>query len=673
MVSEKKISNRLANEKSPYLLQHVYNPVDWHPWGEEAFAKAREEDKPVFLSVGYSTCHWCHVMAHESFEDARTARALNEAFICVKVDREERPDVDHVYMSVCQALTGSGGWPLTVLMTPDQKPFWAGTYLPRTSRHGRMGLMELTEAIRSAWRDDREKLVSAGDRIAAFLHGQSEGQTEGAQPDQKLVEEGAQIFARSFDKRFGGFGPAPKFPSPHNLVFLLRYAALSGDDSARAMAEHTLLAMYRGGIFDHVGGGFSRYSTDEKWLAPHFEKMLYDNALLTYAYAEAYQMTGREIYRRAAGRTIGYVLRELTHAEGGFYCGQDADSEGEEGKYYVFTPGELTQVLGQEDSRAFCDWFGITQAGNFEGKSIPNLLSNSHFEERNPRMEALSEKVYAYRAARTPLGKDDKVLTSWNALMIAALAKSARAFGADAYRAAAARALAFIEKNLMDGERLRVRFRDGEAAHDGHLDDYAFLAFALIEMYETTFDVSYLERAARLAARMTGLFAGGEAGGFFLTASDGERLIARPKEVYDGALPSGNSVAGYVLHRLFKLTAQEMWRDAAEGQLAFLSGAAKDYPAGHAMALVAVMGEVYPSEELVCVTSGPGAPAELAGFLKKTVLPNRTVLVKTPENAEVLAGLAPFTREYPIPDGGSAYYLCKEGTCRPPVADPNSF
>ncbi|MGE4548150.1 MAG: thioredoxin domain-containing protein [Intestinibacillus sp.] len=658
--------NHLRTEKSPYLLQHAGNPVDWYPWGTEAFARAKAEDKPVFLSIGYSTCHWCHVMAHESFEDAEAAAALNRDFICVKVDREERPDIDAVYMKVCQALTGSGGWPLTVLLTPEQKPFWAGTYLPKTGRYGMMGLLELLAAVKRQWDGGRARLLEAGDEIAALLRQEPSGASP-AEPDRALLRRAEGLFRQSFDARWGGFGAAPKFPAAHNLLFLLRYAALEHAPEVQEMAGHTLVQMYRGGLFDHVGGGFSRYSTDEKWLVPHFEKMLYDNALLACAYAEAYGQTGRPLYRRVVSRTLDYVLRELTDGQGGFYCGQDADSDGVEGKYYVFTPAEVRQVLGEADGAAFCAWFGITEAGNFEGKSIPNLLGNARFEAPDARMDALCDRLCAYRPSRTRLHRDDKVLTAWNGLMIAALVRAGRALGDPAYLAAARKAERFLAENLAlpDG-RLRLRWREGEAANDGQLDDYAFYAFALLELYAATFEAGYLTGAARLAKHILTHFAD-EDGGFFLSAADSEALIARPKEIYDGAMPSGNSVAAAVLDRLARLTGETVWQEARDRQFRFLAGAIGAYPAGYTASLLAFMGVLYPSRELICATAGEGAPEELQALLQSCAVPGLSVLVKTRENQRMLAGLAPFSADYPLPETGAVYYLCQNGACAAPT------
>ncbi len=652
------MSNRLSGERSPYLLQHAENPVDWRPWGEEVFQEAKRAGRPVFLSIGYSTCHWCHVMAHESFEDEAVARAINASFLPVKVDREERPDVDAVYMAACMAMTGSGGWPLTVLLTPEQKPFWAGTYLPKTQ------LLRLIDEAARLWRDDRAAVLSAGEALTAHLR-QEEKNRSGA-PRREIVSRSADEFARSFDREWGGFGPPPKFPTPHNLIFLLRYARLTKDTQAGEMALRTLDAMYRGGLFDHVGGGFSRYSTDGCWLVPHFEKMLYDNALLALAYTEGCQHTHRPLYREIVRRTLDYVLRELAGPQGGFCCGQDADSDGVEGKYYTLTPGELISVLGKPDGSRFCQWYGVTPAGNFEGKNIPNLLDQPRFDQEPEGMSGLRERVYAYRLKRTALHRDDKALTAWNGLMIAALARSGLVLDDPDYLDAARRTANFLDAHLTapDG-RLLARWRDGDAAHPGKLDDYAFYAWGLLELYRVTFDPVYLARAVELADHLLNLFFDWKHGGFYPYASDGEQLLTRTKEAYDGAMPSGNSVAALLLSRLARLTGEKRWREAADLQLSWLAGAAGDYPAGHSFAMLAFLEELWPSAELV--VTAREVPAELLTFLRKTPRPELTVLVKTPERTDALAALAPFTGNYPIPEQGARYYLCRGGSCARPV------
>ena len=659
------MANRLYKEKSPYLLQHGENPVDWYPWSEEAFQKAEQEDKPVFLSIGYSTCHWCHVMAHESFEDQEVAEILNREFISIKVDREERPDIDAVYMSVCQALTGSGGWPLTIIMTPQQKPFFAGTYFLKKGTYGRMGLTDLLERVAFLWKENREELIEAGNEITAAINLNHTG--SGKEPDRKLAERAASQLARIFDVKWGGFGQAPKFPTPHNLLFLMRYGSTIQEAGVMKMAQVTLEDMARGGIHDHIGGGFSRYSTDEKWLVPHFEKMLYDNALLLMAYVKAYQHTKKEFFADVAHRTAQYILRELTSKEGGCYCGQDADSEGVEGKYYVFTPDEVKYVLGKEDGEEFCRIYDITEEGNFEGKSIPNRIRSSEdsWEHNDSRLK----KLYGYRLNRTHLHKDDKILLSWNGWVIVALAQAGLVLDERDYLNAAIRIQQFIESKMStENGRLYLRYRDRDAAHVGQLDDYVVYALALLELYRTTLDADFLQNAISRVNKMVEYFEDKEQGGYFITASDGEQLIARPKETYDGAIPSGNSVAAMVLQRLASLTGELKWQEAAQRQIQFLTDKISDYPASSCFGMLAMMDALYPHRELVCATSD-GLPADLIDFLRARPADDLHILLKTTENEDQLNQCVPFTADYPIPKQGTIYYLCEDGACKAPVSD----
>ncbi len=657
------MANRLTKEKSPYLLQHKENPVDWYPWGEEAFRKAKQEGKPIFLSIGYSTCHWCHVMAHESFEDEKVAEILNRDYICVKVDREERPDIDAVYMSVCQAVTGSGGWPLTIFLTPEQKPFFAGTYFPKHGRYGQFGLVELLERVAYLWKNERQELLRAGNEITQAINQSQSG--SGQEPDRAIVETAYNQLKRRFDHKWGGFGTAPKFPTPHNLLFLMRYAHAMQEPDALKMATVTLDDMAWGGIHDHIGGGFSRYSTDEKWLVPHFEKMLYDNALLLMAYVTAYQHTKEESFADVAHRTADYILRELTDEQGGFYCGQDADSEGVEGKYYVFTPEEIKKVLGETHGAEFCRLYDISDSGNFEGKSIPNRINAAEddWDRDDPRLR----KLYDYRLQRTQLHKDDKVLLSWNGWTIIALAKAGQALGEKRYLDGAIKAQQFIRKEMTDeNDRLYLRWRDGEATNAGQLDDYGVYALALLELYRVTLDAAYLQEAIHREEQMIELFEDKEQGGYFMTASDGEQLIARPKETYDGAIPSGNSVAAMVLQRLAVLTGEIKWQDASDRQMAFLTASVGQYPASSCFGVLAMMDALYPHRELVCAAQD-GLPDELLQYLKEDPADDFQVLLKTESNAEVLAQCAPFTRDYPIPETGAMYYFCENGACKAPV------
>jgi len=655
--------NRLIHERSPYLLQHAQNPVDWRSWGKEAFAEAGREDKPVFLSIGYSTCHWCHVMGRESFEDEEVARVLNRAFIPIKVDREERPDVDAVYMEACQTLTGSGGWPLTILTTPDQRPFWAGTYLPPRSRYGQLGLVELLEEVERLWRTDRKRLLDLGRQITDHVS-QAMRTGEGKRPDRELPRAAAAQLQRSYDRENGGFGGAPKFPTPHNLLFLMAYGEREGDASALEMAEASLAQMARGGLFDHIGGGFCRYSTDRRWLVPHFEKMLYDNALLAWAYLDAFGRTGREFYRETACRTLDYVLRELRLPGGGFACGQDADSGGEEGGFYLLTAGEVDKVLGETEGRSFRRWYGITEEGNFQGKNIPNLLENPDYSWTYPGLAAQRDKLAAYRRERMELHRDDKVLTSWNGLMIAALARAAQVLGREDYLRSAESARLFLKTRLTTPEgRLCLRWREREAAVEGQLDDYAFYALGLLELYGANYAASCLREAVKLTDKMVELFWDEEQGGFYRTAHDGERLIARQKETYDGALPSGNAAAARVLARLARITGRRRYRNLTQRQMAFLAGNMGEYPMGRCFGLLAMMEELYPSRELVCAAP-EGAPAWLAGLSRRYGL---CTVVKTWDNSRALERLAPYTAAYPIPASGEILYLCRGGRCAAPA------
>ncbi len=635
--------NRLQYETSPYLLQHAHNPVDWYPWGEEAFKSAREEDKPVFLSIGYSTCHWCHVMARESFEDEKIAEKLNRWFIPVKVDREERPDLDSVYMAVCEAFTGSGGWPMSVFLTPEGEPFYAGTYFPKDSRGGMVGFGTLLEFFHGKWESNRPALLRGAKEAVAHLR--READREERPGEDGLLERAIGQYRRAYDRENGGFGGAPKFPAPQNLLFLLAWARRREESDSREMALHTLGQMARGGLFDHIGGGFCRYSTDERFLAPHFEKMLYDNALLTLAYCEAYSDTGEALFLRTARRTADYVLRDLTSPQGGFYSAQDADSEGEEGKFYLFTPGELVSLLGPQKGRAFCGHFDITEGGNFEGKSVPNLL---HSDPGDRSFDPLLETVCAYRRERGALSTDDKILTAWNGLMISALCGLYRVCGEEKYLACARRADGFLWENLWDGG-LYVSFRQGKRGQKGFLDDYAALAFAQLALYRCTLEGSYLTRARALCREALERFWDGEKGGFYLYGKESEALILRPKETYDGAMPSGNSLMAWCLVRLSFFF--EEFSEPARRQLDFLSRRASRYPMGHGMFLLALLEHQEPPP---CIRVVPGEGVERKDLLEK-LPPKAAVLLEEPGGA------------YPLKDGKTTFYVCQGKRCLPPT------
>lgn len=676
MTNSNKVPNRLIHEKSPYLLQHAYNPVDWYPWGSEAFDKAKQENKPIFLSIGYSTCHWCHVMAHESFEDEEVAKILNQYFIAIKVDKEERPDVDSIYMSACIKITGSGGWPLTIMMFPDQKPFFVGTYFPKKSRYNMPGLIDILKAVHEKWENDRESLLSSSETLTnAMKEEYVKDYSETINP-KDLLKEATQTLIHHGDKKFGGFGHAPKFPTPHNLMYLLRVAFFEKDQKALELVEKTLTCMYQGGIFDHIGYGFSRYSTDNKWLVPHFEKMLYDNGLLTIAYLECYQLTHKKQYKEIAEMTMEYVLRELTDPEGGFYCAQDADSEGVEGKYYVFTPDEIIQVLGREDGEYFNKYYGITKKGNFEGKSIPNRLHIYFhtFKEKEESLESerivtLNRKVYDYRLSRTKLHKDDKVLTSWNGIMIAAFAKAYMILHDEKYLNAAKEAEQFIQERLSKDGKLFVHYRDGISTGIGHIDDYAFYIWALLSLYEATLNVQYLEKAIDYTRVMVKQFFDSEKGGFYLYSEEGEQLIHRPKEVYDGAIPSGNSVATYVLSKLTSFTGNISLSEIAEKQMDFIMKQIADYPSSHSFSMMAIMLRHYQTKELICVAQNDSQLKELQELSAKNFFPNITIIGKTMDNEGQLKVVAEYTADYSMKEDKATYYLCENHTCKAPTTD----
>lgn len=668
---QKENQNRLAQESSPYLLQHAHNPVAWYPWGEEAFEKARTENKPIFLSIGYSTCHWCHVMARESFEDEEIGRLLNQDFISIKVDKEERPDVDTVYMTVCQMLTGQGGWPLTIIMTPEQRPFFAATYLPKEGRGPMLGLKELLHRVAEAWKNDPQELLASGAQITAFLQQRfgsgKKQESPGEESWEELLDQHTRHLQREYDAENGGFGYFPKFPIPHHLLFLLRRYALHGDKKALIMTERTLEQMYRGGIYDHIGGGFCRYSTDAKWLAPHFEKMLYDNALLILAYAEAYQITGKELYRQVVQETAAYVLRELRHEGGGFYCAQDADSDGIEGKFYLFTAEEIEALLGQEEGQAFNACYDISEKGNFAGENIPNLLKNPAFATEPLEFKEQKRRLYDYRRQRMSLHKDDKILSSWNGLMIAALAAAARIFQDKSYYEAACQGAEFILKHVAEGDTLYISWRDNHRTKPGLLDDYAFFAWGLWELYQAGFEEKYLAKALAFCRKIQRDFWDEEGSGFFLIPRDGERLIYPPKEVYDGALPSGNSVAAYVLSRLALLTGDEELTALSEKTLDFLGAQSGDYPGGISFALISLELALAPPREIAGVFANGAEAAALSQFAAAHYEPNRVMLAKYPENAQALADLIPHSQGYEGQDSLPTYYICQNRACGGPV------
>jgi uncharacterized protein YyaL (SSP411 family) len=671
-MSANKRANRLIHEKSPYLLQHAYNPVDWYPWSDEVFEKAKSEDKPIFLSIGYSTCHWCHVMERESFEDEEVAAFLNKHFVSIKVDREERPDIDHIYMEVCQALTGHGGWPLTAFIGPDKKPFFAGTYFPKNDRMGMMGFMSLLKRVNEAWENNRDALVHSGEKIASILN----------QPSNRLCEKipddifhfAFKEFKSDFDSVYGGFGGAPKFPTPHNIFFLLRYWHFAKESLALEMVEKTLDSMHRGGIYDHIGFGFSRYSTDRKWLVPHFEKMLYDNALLAIAYLETYQATSKQKYARIAEQIFTYVLRNMTSPEGGFYSAEDADSEGEEGKFYVWTPEEVLEVLGAEEGSKFCTIYDITSNGNFEGKNIPNLIRSSIPEEETEFVNQCRIKLFQHREKRVHPHKDDKILTSWNSLMIAAFAIGGRYLNDGAYIDAAEKALEFILTKLVDKDgRLLARYREGESAYPAYVDDYPFLIWSLIELYESTYKPFYLQKALEFNHSLLKLFWDNSRGGLFLYGNDSEQLIARPKNVYDGAIPSGNSVAALNFLRLARLTGRYHLEEKAEQQFRVFGSNIINATRGSIFLLTALLFSRSPAKEVIIVEDAKGRESSaMLKIIREGFRPFTLSLFYSEQHSE-LKDLVPFLAAYKPINEKTTAYICEKNTCQAPITDINEF
>ena len=642
--------NKLINETSPYLLQHAENPVDWYAWSEEAFKKAKAEDKPIFLSIGYSTCHWCHVMAHESFENQQTADILNRDFISIKVDKEERPDIDSIYMNVCQAVTGSGGWPTSIFMTAEQKPFFAGTYFPPISKYGLMGFNDLLSLISDNWRGNRHKLISSSDEIVNHI---SDITNYSGEVSENMVSDAVLYFEKIYDKKCGGFGSAPKFPTPHNLLFLLNIYEKNQDTTILEMAENTLIQMYRGGIFDHIGYGFSRYSTDNIFLAPHFEKMLYDNALLMLAYTKAFSITKKMLYKDIADKTAEYIIREMTNEQGGFYSAQDADSDGVEGKYYVFEKDEIIKLLGVDKGEKFCSRFDITEAGNFENKNIPNLLKIDASEVEDTAFDEFLPLIYEYRKSRNKLHLDDKILTSWNSLMISAFSYMYRTFDDIKYLDMAENAYKFIDKNLTENNNtLFVSYRNGNKSGKGFIDDYAFYIFALINLYESTLDKNYLDKAFVLTQKAIDSFYDKDNGGFYLYGSENEQLIVKPKEVYDSAIPSGNSVMCYNLLKLTALNNDEKLLEISEQQMGFMAGHAEQYPGGFCFYLLSVITHMYPLKKIVCVLSDK-SDIELIKAEKRNNI--NLIIFESP------------TEEYALQDGKTTFYVCDNHTCYPPT------
>ncbi len=673
--------NRLIDETSPYLLQHAHNPVDWYPWGEEALGRAKAEDKPILLSVGYSACHWCHVMERESFEDPRIAEVMNAEFVCIKVDREERPDVDSIYMGAVQAMTGRGGWPMTVFLTPDGKPFYGGTYYPPEDRHGIPGFPRVLASIANAYRQERGEVILATERLLQQMRAMATA-SRGIEPlTGDVLSSAFAGVVKDFDPTHGGVGLQPKFPQPMTYEFLLRYYLRSGDVQALQMVGTTLDRMAMGGIYDQIGGGFHRYSTDTYWLVPHFEKMLYDNALLVRLYLHAYQITRKPLYRRVIEETLDYVLREMTDPAGGFYSAQDADSEGEEGKFFVWRPEEIAEVLGEEDSGLVCRYYGVTTVGNFEGRSILNVAPGAADEmERDgisgERLDALLGRARAAlletRSRRVAPERDDKVLTSWNGLMIAAFAEAGAVLDRDDYTGVAAKAASFVAESLRPSGRLLRTHKDGVSRLLGYLEDYAFLVDGLLVLHEATFDVRWLEEAVELGYAMVDLFWDAAAGQFYDTGADHEELVVRPRDLTDNAVPAGSSMAAGVLLKLAVVTGDgDLERRAVEAMRS-AKAVMERFPTGAGHWLCAL--DFYLSTPKEVAVVGDRAATDTKGLLSevyRSFLPNRVLVGMGDEDGA--SQTSPLMEGRARLDGRATAYVCRQYVCGLPVNDPDAL
>ena len=673
--------NRLIHESSPYLRQHAYNPVDWYPWGEEAFQAAREQDKPVFLSVGYSACHWCHVMEHESFENDAIAALLNENFINIKVDREERPDVDQIYMSAVQIMNRSGGWPMSVFLAPDLRPFFGGTYWPPENRWGKPGFPFILQRVNEAWREKREHVLRGAEELTDAVRQLAAAEVERTELQPGLLEQAQKELIEHADRRYGGFGAAPKFPHAMDLRLLLRCWQRFGNPDSLAIVQLTLDRMSHGGVYDHLGGGFHRYSTDERWLAPHFEKMLYDNALLVPAYLEGWQATGHDDYLRVVRETLDYVLREMTQPGGGFYSTQDADTEGQEGKFFVWFDAEIETILDERDAYIFNYCYDVTPPGNWEGRNILNRVKSHHDaarilslseDELQQILDRCKAKLYEARLRRVNPGRDEKILVSWNGMMLSAMAQAAQVLGEPRYATAAAETADFLLAKLRNAEgEVWHCYKDGVARISGFLDDYACLIDGLVDVYQATFEPRYLDAGLGLADKMLLLFQDREVGGFFYTPTNHEELIARNKETYDGSTPSGNSMAATALLRLGRICGRTDLEEIGAATLAFLSGNLARSPMGGGQALLALDFFLGPTREIVVVDGDQLAEADtLLRSLHRRFLPNKLVLRRSSDQDDAMLP----TAVQPLlagkqPQGGQAtIYICEHGACGLPVA-----
>ena len=673
------MANRLAEETSPYLLQHKDNPVDWYPWGEEALQKSREEDKPILLSVGYSACHWCHVMERESFEDEQTARMMNERYVNIKVDREERPDIDSIYMSAVQALTRHGGWPMTVFLTPDGAPFYGGTYFPPVPSRGMPSFQQVLLSLADAYENRRDEVLQSAESVRDYLQASTSTAIPKSTLGPELLEAAAESLKSQLDRTFGGFGGAPKFPQPMNLEVLLRHYHRTGNENSLAGVELTLRKMANGGIYDHLGGGFARYSVDARWLVPHFEKMLYDNALLVQLYLEAYQATDNPFYKRTAEETLDYVMRDMTSPEGGFYSAEDADSEGVEGKFYVWTPDEIKEALEPEEAEPAMRYWGVTETGNFEGKNILNVPQSPEAvaadfgfspDELRERIEKARSKLFDVREERVRPGRDDKVLSAWNGLMLRSFAFAARVLGREDYRAVAEKNAAFLLEKLKSDGRLRRSYKDGRARFNGYLEDYAMVSDGLVALYEATFEPRWLSEADSLCDAMFELFWDAESGTFYDTPADHEKLVTRPRDIYDNATPSGTSVAVDVLLKLALLLDRNDYRQRTEAVLENLSGGMEKLPGAFGRLLSALdFSPVSASRSSHNRRAGSRRhPDSSVDTVYSRYLPNKVVAGRA-EDDEESAGLVPLLADRPTCDGRATAYVCEGYACQSPTTN----
>jgi hypothetical protein len=678
------MANRLARETSPYLLQHAHNPVDWYPWGEEALRRAKEEQRPILLSIGYSACHWCHVMEHESFENPDIARLMNDNFVNIKVDREERPDLDSIYMTAVQGMTGQGGWPMTVFLTPDGAPFYGGTYFPPADRGGMPGFPRVLQSVAEAFRTKPDEIRQSAEQIRQFLERQTRPPSEAGLLSPEILDRAFTALRNQFDGQYGGFGGAPKFPQPMSLDFLLRTHLRTKDPRALAMVELTLEKMAHGGMYDQLGGGFHRYSVDRVWLVPHFEKMLYDNAQLAAIYLHAYQATGNPIYRRVCEETLDYVMREMVSPEGGFYATQDADSEGDEGKFFVWTPNEILAVLGEEDAHVFSAYYGVRPGGNFEGKSIlfvPGAAETvaESLEMPIDALQAALERgrrtLFEARERRVKPGRDEKVLTAWNGLMLRAFAEAAAALGRDDYRCTAEANAEFLLSKLGANGRLLRTYKDGQAKLNGYLEDYSFLADGLLALYQSTLDARWYREARRLADTMIEQFwdeDSASGGSFFDTGKDHEQLVSRPRDVFDNATPSGSSVAVEVLLRLAVLSGEQRYRQIAEAVLRSLAESLARMPTGFGRLLSALDLALTPSQEVAIVGPDASDTQTLLAVVREGYRPNLVLaLASGPDD--------PLTQEMPLlakkstRNGRATAYVCENYACQSPTTEPEEL